>query len=159
MKLQFWRIGERTMRAISRVAIAAAVFGVFFSVLPVRGQDVVSYKSLRGVQFREYQMVVKIDSFDCEATIGKKCRMSMTVENKGDRPELFNATQLAIDNGKGTTYRATPVEGQSAADLKQELAPGTSARFSVIFDGRIHFDRRDPAHLRYANTSKVRIIR
>jgi hypothetical protein len=147
------------MRAIQPVVVGAAVFAVFFCVLPVRGQDVVSYKNLSGVQFREYQMVVKIDAFDCEATIGKKCRMSMTVENKGDRPELFNATQLAIDNGKGTTYRAIPIEGQSAADLKRQLAPGTTARFSVIFDGRIHFDRRDPAHLRYANTSKVRIIR
>jgi hypothetical protein len=147
------------MRDIGGVVIAMAAIAVFFSLMPAYSQDVVSYKSLRGVQFREYQMVVKIDSFDCEATIGKKCRMSMTVENKGERPELFNATQLAIDNGKGTTYRAVPPEGQSAADLKQELAPGASARFTVIFDGRIHFDRRDPAHLRYANTSKVRIIR
>jgi hypothetical protein len=128
-------------------------------VLPVWSQDVVSYKDLKGTQFREYQMVITIDSFDCEATIGKKCRMSMTVENKGDRPELFNATQLSIDNGRGSTYRAIPLEGQSAANLKRELAPGSTAQFSVFFDGRIHFDRRDPAHLRYANTSKVRIVK
>ena len=117
----------------------------------------VSYKDLKGIQFREYQMVVAVDSFDCEAKIGKKCRMSVTVENKGDKPELFNGTQLSIDNGRGTGYRAVP-EGESAATLKRELKPGESAKFSMLFDGRIHFDRHEPAHLRYANTSKLRII-
>jgi hypothetical protein len=85
--------------------------------------------------------------------------MSFTVENKGEKPELFNATQLSIDNGRGSVYRAIPLEGQSATSLKRELAPGASAQFSIFFDGRIHFDRRDPAHLRYANTSKVRIVK
>ena len=122
------------------------------------GQDVVSYKDLKGVQFREYQMVMTIDSFDCEATIGKKCHMTLNVENTGDKPEIFEGTRFSIDNGKGTTYRAVPPEGQSAAALKRELKPGESGRFTVVFDGRIHFDRRDPAHLRYGNTSKVNII-
>ncbi len=131
---------------------------VVFAALPGFTQDVVSYKDLKGIQFREYQMVITVDSFDCEATVGKKCRMSMTVENKGDKPELFNGTQLSIDNGRGTSYRAVPLEGQSAATLKRELKPGESARFTVLFDGRIHFDRREPAHLRYSNTSKLRII-
>jgi hypothetical protein len=121
-------------------------------------QDVVSYKDLKGVQFREYQMVMTIDSFDCEATIGKKCQMSLTVENKGDRPEIFNGTLFSIDNGKGTTYRAVPAVGQSAATLKKELQPGDSGRFTIVFDGRIHFDRRDPAHLKYGNSGKVNII-
>src|SRR5512140_7552 len=138
---------------------AAFAFAAFVAtVLPALSQDVVSYKDLKGIQFREYQMVITIDSFDCEATIGKKCSMSVTVENKGDKPELFNGTQLSIDNGRGTGYRAVPPEGQSAASLKRELQPGQSAKFTVMFDGRIHFDRREPAHLRYANTSKVRII-
>ena len=122
------------------------------------GQDVVSYKDLKGVRFREFQMVMTIDSFDCEATIGKKCHMTVSVENMGDKPELFNGTQFSIDNGKGTTYRAVPLEGQSAALLKRELQPGESGRFTVVFDGRIHFDRRDPAHLKYGNVSKVNII-
>ena len=126
---------------------------------PSAAQDVVNYKDLKGTQFREYQLVVTIDSFDCEAVIGKKCRMALTVENKGDKPELFNATQLSIDNGRGTGYRAVPSEGTPAANLKKELRPGASAQMVVFFDGRIHFDRRDPAHLRYANTSKVRIIK
>jgi hypothetical protein len=99
-----------------------------------------------------------IDSFDCEATVGKKCQMTITVENKGDRPELFNGTMFSIDNGKGTTYRAVPAVGQSAAVLKKELQPGDSGRFTVVFDGRIHFDRRDPAHLKYGNAGKVNII-
>jgi hypothetical protein len=139
---------------IAMFAFAALVM----TVLPALSQDVVSYKDLKGIQFREYQMVITIDSFDCEAKIGKKCAMSVTVENKGDKPELFNGTQLSVDNGKGTVYRAVPPEGQSAATLKRELQPGESAKFSMFFDGRIHFDRREPAHLRYANTSKVRII-
>jgi len=122
------------------------------------GQDVVSYKQLKGTQFREYQLLITIDSFDCEAVIGKKCRMAITVENKGERPENFNATQFSIDNGRGTSYRAIPPEGAAAASLKSELKPGSSAQFTVVFDGRIHFERRDPAHLRYNNTSKVRII-
>jgi hypothetical protein len=125
---------------------------------PALPQDVVSYKDLKGIQFREYQMVITIDSFDCEATVGKKCRMSVTVENKGEKPELFNGTQLSIDNGRGTAYRAVPPEGESAATLKRELQPGDTARFNMLFDGRIHFDRREPAHLRYSNTSKLRII-
>lgn len=133
-------------------------FAALVTVMPVLSQDVVSYKDLKGIQFREYQMVITIDSFDCEAKIGKKCRMSVTVENKGDKPELFNGTQLSIDNGRGTGYRAVPPEGQSAATLKRELKPGDSAKFDMLFDGRIHFDRREPAHLRYANTSKLRII-
>jgi hypothetical protein len=128
------------------------------TALPALSQDVVSYKDLKGIQFREYQMVITIDSFDCEATVGKKCRMSVTVENKGDKPELFNGTQLSIDNGRGTAYRAVPPEGQSAATLKRELQPGDTAKFNMLFDGRIHFDRREPAHLRYSNTSKLRII-
>ncbi len=137
------------------------VWGLFALALSAMGlfaQDVVSYKDMKGVQFREYQMVITIDSFDCEATIGKKCHMSVAVENKGERPELFNATMFSIDNGKGTTYRAVPPVGQSAATLKKELQPGDSGRFTVVFDGRIHFDRRDPAHLKYGNASKVNII-
>src|SRR5262245_60791806 len=98
--------------------------------LPLAAQDIVNYKDVRGAQFREYQRVVRVDAFDCEAVIGKKCQMTVTVENKGDKPELFNATQLSIDNGKGSTYRAIPLEGQSAAALKKELAPGQSASFS-----------------------------
>jgi hypothetical protein len=128
------------------------------AIAPLFAQDVVSYKDLKGVQFREYQMVITIDSFDCEATVGKKCRMTVTVENKGDKPELFNGTQFSIDNGKGTSYRAVPVGGQSAATLKKELQPGSSEQFTVVFDGRIHFDRRDPAHLKYGNSSKINII-
>jgi hypothetical protein len=121
-------------------------------------QDVVSYKDLKNIQFREYQMVMTIDSFDCEATFGKKCHMTITVENKGDKPEPFNGTQFSIDNGRGTTYRAVPVEGQSAATLKKELQPGDSAQFTIVFDGRINFDRREPMHLKYGNTTKVNII-
>jgi hypothetical protein len=121
-------------------------------------QDVVSYKDLRGVQFREYQMAMTIDSFDCEATVGKKCQMTVTVENRGDRPEIFNGTMFSIDNGKGTTYRAVPALGQSAAALKRELQPGASGKFTVVFDGRIHFDKRDPAHLKYGNAGKINII-
>jgi hypothetical protein len=136
-----------------------ALFLLALSASWAWAQDVVSYKDLKGTRFREYQMVVTIDSFDCEATIGKKCRMSVIVENKGDKPELFNGTQLSIDNGRGTAYRAVPPEGESAATLKKELQPGDSARFTVVFDGRINFDRREPAHLRYGNTSKVRIIK
>jgi hypothetical protein len=121
-------------------------------------QDVVSYKDLKGIQFREYQMVMTIDSFDCEAIIGKKCRMTLTVVNQGDKPELFNGTQFSIDNAKGTTYRAVPVEGQSATTIKKELQPGASAQFTIVFDGRIQFDRRTPARLQYGNVTKVRII-
>ena len=126
--------------------------------LPAIGQDVVSYKDLKGIQFREYQMAITIESFDCEATIGKKCQMTVNVVNKGERPELFNGTMFSIDNAKGTTYRAVPLEGQSASSLKKEMQPGESARFSIYFDGRIHFDRRLPAHLQYGNTTKVNII-
>ncbi len=122
-------------------------------------QDVVSYKDLKGTQFREYQMVLTIESFDCEATLGKKCQMTISAANKGDRPEPFNGTLFSIDNAKGTTYRAIPLEGQSAASLKKELQPGETARFTVHFDGRIYFDRRNPAHLKYANTTKVNIIK
>jgi len=129
------------------------------SCRPAPGQDVVSYKDLKGTQFREYQLTITIDSFDCEAVIGKKCRMAVTVENKGEKPEPFNGTQFSLDNGKGTTYRAVPPEGTSAASLKRELPPAASAQFVVLFDGRIYFDRRDPAHLRYGNASKVRIIK
>jgi hypothetical protein len=142
---------RRWMRALGALVLMAQA-PVFFA------QDVVSYKDLKGVQFREYQMVMTIDSFDCEATVGKKCQMTITVENKGDRPELFNGTMFSIDNGKGTTYRAVPAVGQSAAVLKKELQPGDSGRFTVVFDGRIHFDRRDPAHLKYGNAGKVNII-
>jgi hypothetical protein len=126
--------------------------------LPAIGQDVVSYKDLKGTQFREYQMTITIEFFDCEATIGKKCQMTVSVVNKGERPEMFNGTMFSIDNAKGTTYRAVPLEGQTAASLKKEMQPGESARFSVYFDGRIYFDRRVPAHLMYANTTKVNII-
>jgi len=126
--------------------------------VPAAAQDVVRYTDLKGIQFREYQLQITIDEFNCEAVIGKKCAMTVTVENKGERPEPFNATQFSIDNAKGTTYRAVPAEGQSAATLKRELKPGESARFTVYFDGRIHFDRRKPALLKYTNTSKVRII-
>jgi hypothetical protein len=137
-----------------------ALFFLFSMELvpPAIGQDVVSYKDLKGSQFREYQMAITIESFDCEAAIGKKCQMTVNVLNKGERPELFNGTMFSIDNAKGTTYRAVPLEGQSAASLKKELQPGESARFSVYFDGRIHFDRRVPAHLMYGNTTKVNII-
>jgi hypothetical protein len=138
--------------------VTSALFLVVLAA-PVAAQDIVNYKDVKGAQFREYQMVVRVDAFDCEAVIGKKCQMSITVDNKGDKPELFNATQLSIDNGKGSTYRAVPLEGQSAAALKKEIAPGQSASFTVAFDGRIHFERKDPAHLRYANTSKLRIIK
>ena len=129
-----------------------------FLAVPIVGQDVVSYKDLKGVQFREYQMVLTIDSFNCEATIGKKCQMTVSVVNKGDKPELFNGTSFSIDNAKGTIYRAVPLEGQSAATLKKELQPGESGRYTVYFDGRIHFDRRTPAHLKYGNTTKINII-
>lgn len=137
--------------------LACGIVGMALQCTGLLGQDVVSYKDLKGVQFREYQMVTTIDSFDCEATIGKKCHMTITVENKGDKPEIFSGTQFSIDN-KGTTYRAVPLQGQSAATLKKELEPGESKRFTVVFDGRIHFDRRDPAHLKYGNVSKVNII-
>ena len=133
---------------VSLVPAAAALFA----------QDVVSYQDLKGIEFREYQMVMTIESFDCEAIIGKKCRMTLKVVNKGDKPELFNGTQFAIDNAKGTTYRAVPVEGQSAATLKKELQPGASEQFTIVFDGRIQFDRRTPARLQYGNVTKVRII-
>lgn len=142
----------------SRHVLGCSVVALLLQGAALFGQDVVSYKDLKGVQFREYQMVMTIDLFDCEATIGKKCHMTVNVENTGDKPELFNGTQLSIDNGKGTTYRAVPPEGQSAATLKKELQPGESGRFTVVFDGRIHFDRRDPAHLKYGNVSKVNII-
>jgi uncharacterized membrane protein len=145
---------EATM---SRFALAAAALIALEA--GAAAQDVVSYKSVKGTQFREYQLVITVDAFDCEAVIGKKCRITLTAENKGDKPELFNATQLSIDNGRGTSYRAVPVEGQSPAGLKKELAPGASTTVTVEFDGRIHFDRRDPAHLRYANTSKLRIVK
>ncbi len=121
-------------------------------------QDVVSYKDLKGIQFREYQMVMTIDSFDCEAIIGKKCRMTLTVVNKGDKPEPFNGTLFSIDNTKGTTYRAVPVEGQSAVTLKKELKPGDVEQFTIVFDGRIQFDRRNPVRLQYGNVTKVKII-
>jgi hypothetical protein len=121
-------------------------------------QDVVSYKDLKGIQFREYQMVMTIDSFDCEAIVGKKCRMTLTVVNKGDKPEPFSGILFSIDNGKGTTYRAVPVEGQSAVTLKKELKPGDVEQFTIVFDGRIQFDRRTPARLQYGNVTKVKII-
>ena len=140
-------------------AFCVLSLGLFAGAPSVFSQDVVDYKDLKGTQFREYQMVITIDSFECEATIGKKCHMVITVENKGERPELFSGTQFSIDNGKGTTYRAIPEEGQSAATIKRELQPGSSAQFALFFDGRIHFDRRDPAHLKYGNTSKVNIIK
>ncbi len=143
----------------SRICSMCSLLAFWGCISLAPAQDVVSYKDLKGTEFREYQMRITIDSFDCEATVGKKCRMTVTVENKGDKPELFNGTQFSIDNGKGTTYRAVPAGGQSAASLKRELQPGASAQFSVLFDGRIHFDRRDPAHLRYGNASKVRIIK
>lgn len=136
-----------------------AVVPLLAICLPVMAQDVVRYTDMKGIQFREYQMVVTIEAFDCEARIGKKCNMTVLVENKGDRPELFNGTILSIDDGKGHSYRAVAPEGQSAASLKKELKPGESERFTVYFDGRINFDRRDPAHLRYGNTSKVKIIK
>jgi len=142
------------LKGIIAAVLVSAALGA-----PLAAQDVVNYKDVKGTQFREYQLVVTIDAFDCEAVVGKKCRLSVTVENKGDKPELFNATQLSIDNGRGSTYRAIPLEGQSAAALKKELAPGASAAFSVAFDGRIHFERKDPAHLRYSNTSKLRIVK
>jgi hypothetical protein len=142
-----------TQRQLAIVTAAWLLGGIMLFA-----QDVVSYKDMKGVRFREYQMVMTIDSFDCEATIGKKCHMTVQVENTGDKPELFNGTQFSIDNGKGTTYRAVPLEGQSAATLKKEFQPGESGRFTVVFDGRIHFDRRDPAHLKYGNAAKVNII-
>jgi hypothetical protein len=134
------------------------VLAVAVQSAPLWSQDIVSYKDMRGVQIREYQMIMTIDTFDCEGKIGNKCRMTITVENKGNQPEVFNGTQFSIDNGKGTSYRAIPPEGQSSATLKKELQPGDSAHFTILFDGRIHFDRHDPGHLRYANTSKLRIV-
>jgi hypothetical protein len=121
-------------------------------------QDVVSYKDLKGIQMREYQMVMTIESFDCEATIGKKCHMTLGVVNKGDKPELFNGTQFSVDNAKGKTYRAVPPEGQSASTLKKELQPGDSERFTIVFDGRIQFDKTKPVLLQYGNVTKLRII-
>jgi hypothetical protein len=147
---------DEQMRALKSV-FCLALF-LIMAVLPAVGQDVVSYKDLKGIQFREYQMNMTIESFDCEATVGKKCQMTVSVVNKGERAEVFNGTMFSIDNAKGTTYRAVPLEGQSAAGLKKELQPGESAQFSVYFDGRIHFDRRVPAHLKYANATKVNII-
>ena len=141
------------------VCYMTGVLAIWGCVSIGQAQDVVSYKDLKGTEFREYQMRITIDAFDCEATVGKKCTMTVTVENKGDKPELFNGTLFSIDNGKGSSYRAVPPEGQSAAPLKRELQPGASAQFTVAFDGRIHFDRKDPAHLRYGNASKVRIIK
>jgi hypothetical protein len=143
------------LRKVFGLSLVLAVFGA----VPLPAQDVVSYKDLKGTQFREYQMVLTIDSFDCEATVGKKCQMTISVVNKGERPEMFNGTMFSIDNSKGTTYRAVPPEGQSAASLKKELQPGESGKFTVHFDGRIFFDRRVPAHLKYANTTKVNIIK
>lgn len=136
-----------------------AMLCLLLAGLPLVAQDVVRYTDLKGVQFREYQMLVTIESFDCEARIGKKCHMTVMVENKGDKPELFNGTILSIDDGKGHTYRAVAPEGQPSAALRKDLQPGGSARFTVFFDGRINFDRRDPAHLKYGNTSKVNIIK
>lgn len=143
---------SKTNALLFLIALATATPGA-------PAQDVVSYRDLKGTQFREYQMVMTIQEFDCEAKIGKKCRMTLLVENKGDRPESFNGTLFSIDNGKGSTYRAVPLEGQGAATLRREIPPGSSATFTLAFDGRIHFERKDPAHLRYGNASKVRIIK
>jgi hypothetical protein len=140
-----------------RLAALTVVSGLY--ALAALAQDVVSYKELKGVQIREYQMLMTIDAFNCEATVGKKCTMTVTVINKGERPEPFNGTLFSIDDGKGNSYRAVPLEGQSAAALKKELQPGESGRFTVYFNGRIHFEGRNPAHLRYANTSKLRIVK
>jgi hypothetical protein len=142
----------------SRRQLVRALLAFIFIAATLFAQDVVSYKDLKGIQFREYQMVMTIDSFDCEAIIGKKCRMTLTVVNKGDKPEAFNGTLFSIDNAKGTTYRAVPVEGQSAATLKKEFQPGDSGEFTIVFDGRIQFDRRTPARLQYGNVTKVKII-
>ena len=145
------------MMAIAKGLLA--IVTILVAGLPLAAQDVVRYTDMKGVQFREYQMFVTIETFDCEARIGKKCTMTVLVENKGDKPELFNGSILSIDDGKGHTYRAVAPEGQSTASLKRELKSGDSARFTVFFDGRINFDRRDPAHLRYGNTSKVNIVK
>lgn len=138
-------------------ALAAAVALTSLAGL-ARGQDVVSFKDLQGTGFREYQMHITINSFYCEGRIGNKCRMTVTVVNKGDKPELFNGTQFSVDNNKGTVTRAVPVEGASTAALKKELLPGASEQFTIAFSGRINFHKRDPVSLRYANTTKVRII-
>src|SRR5262245_45112081 len=111
--------------------LLAPVLAMTLAAAAAWSQDLVSYKDLKGTQFREYQMVITIDAFDCEAKIGKKCRMTVTVENKGERPELFNGTQFSIDNGRGSSYRALPADGQSTTSLKRELAPGGSAQFTV----------------------------
>ncbi len=123
--------------------------------------DVVSYKSLAGVMWHQQDLFVTINSFtdQWKNIVGKNWYMTMTVQNRGEEPATFNASQLAIDDSKGTFFMAKPLPGSSVSDLKQILAPGGSAQFRVMFDGHIFFDRRTPAHLKYTLDTKVDIIK
>jgi hypothetical protein len=68
----------------SRWQLVRAIMVLAPVAVTLFAQDVVSYQDLKGIQFREYQMVMTIDSFDCEAIIGKKCRR-MEGERRGWR--------------------------------------------------------------------------
>lgn len=147
------------MRRMSWVVLAVLMMGAMSSaVFPV---DVVSYKSLAGVVWHQQDLYVTINSFTDEAKniVGKNWYMTMTVQNRGDTPATFNASQIEIDNGKGTRFMAKPLPGTSTADMKQSIPPGGSAQFHVLFDGHIFFDRRLPAHLKYTLDTKVDIIK
>jgi hypothetical protein len=149
------------MRARNRYLIVMALLLTAAGTSTLWAVDVVSYKSMAGVVWHQQDLYVTINSFTDEwkSVVGKNWYMTMTVQNQGDTPATFNASQLEIDNGKGTRFMAKPISGASVTDLKQTIPPGGSAQFQVMFDGHIFFDRRLPAHLKYTLDTKVDIIK
>lgn len=123
--------------------------------------EVLSYKSLSGVVWHQQDLYVTIRSFTDRwgNIVGKKWFMTMTVENRGEDPATFNASQIEIDNGKGTRFYAKPFPDAPPSEMKQTIPPKGTAEFRVMFDGHIFFDRRNPAHLKYTLDTKVDIVK
>jgi hypothetical protein len=148
------RVSVRTLFALCWIGLAATTT----TLLAV---DVVSYKNLAGVVWHQQDLYATINSFtdQWKNVVGKNWFMTMTVENRGEDPATFNASQIEIDDSKGTRFMAKPLPGASLNELKQTIPPGGSAEFRVMFDGHIFFDRRTPAHFKYTLDTKVDIIK
>ncbi len=149
------------MKANVRWSLVVGLFLLVTAASNVFPVDVVSYKSLAGVVWHQQDLYVTINSFtdQWKNVLGKHWFMTMTVENRGEDPATFNATQIEINDSKGTRFMARPIQGASITELKQTIPPKGSVQFRVMFDGHIFFDRRTPAHLKYTLDTKVDIIK
>jgi hypothetical protein len=145
----------------AKLLLIAAIFALGMLASNLWAVDVYNYKNLSGAVWHQQDLYVTINSFTDEwkNVVGKNWYMTMTVENRGDEAADFNATQIEINDSKGTRFMARPLPGVSPNEMKQSIGPHGSAQFRVMFDGHIFFDRRTPAHLKYTLDTKVDIIK